>query len=115
MKKYILSFALLALVSTATLAQKKTAEQRAQTATEMMEKNLGLNSEQKTAIYNAQLEKLKAMDALKAAAGKGNQPDAEQAKAISKKYNEVVKATLTDEQKAKQKELKAQQAATKAN
>lgn len=115
MKRYILSIALFAAVSTATFAQKKTVEERAQKSTEMMEKNLALTPEQKTTIFNAQVEKLKAVDALKVAAGEGNKPDAEQLKAINKKYNDVVKATLTDEQKAKQKELKAQQAANKQN
>jgi hypothetical protein len=112
MKKYILSIALFVAVSATGFAQKKTPEERATKSTEMMEKNLSLSAEQKTTIYNAQVEKLKSVDALKAAAGKGNAPDAEQMKAISKKYNDVVKATLTDDQKAKAKELKAQQAQT---
>lgn len=113
MKKYILSIVLLLAVSAAGFAQKKTAEERVAKSMEVMEKNLTLTAEQKTSIYNAMLEKTKAVDALKEAAGKGNQPDAEQMKAISKTYNEVVKATLTAEQKAKAKELKAKEAAAK--
>lgn len=113
MKKYILSIALFVAVSAAGFAQKKTAEQRATKSTEVMEKNLSLSAEQKATIYNAMVEKNKAVDALKEAAGEGNKPEAEEMKAISKKYNEVVKATLTDEQKAKAKELKAQAAAAK--
>nr|WP_294894053.1 hypothetical protein [uncultured Pedobacter sp.] len=110
MKKYFLSIALFVAVSTAGFAQKKTAEERATKPVEMMEKNLSLTAEQKTTIYNATVEKIKAVDALREAAGEGNKPDAEQMKAIGKKYSDVVKATLTEEQKAKQKELKAQQA-----
>lgn len=113
MKKYILSIALFVAVSTAGFAQKKTAEERATKPTEMMEKNLSLNADQKTAIYNATVEKIKAVDALKDAAGEGNKPDADAMKAINKKFSDVVKATLTDEQKAKQKELKAAQDAKK--
>lgn len=114
MKKYFLSIAIFVALSTAGFAQSKTAEQRAIKPTEMMEKNLSLSAEQKTAIYNATVEKIKAVDALKEAAGEGNKPDADQMKAINKKYNDVVKATLTDEQKAKAKELKEQAAAAKA-
>ncbi|HEX7365463.1 MAG TPA: hypothetical protein VF273_00120 [Pelobium sp.] len=114
MKKYLVSIALFTVLSSASFAQTKTAEQRATKPTEMMEKNLSLSAEQKTAIYNATVEKIKAIDALKEAAGEGNKPDAEQLKAINKKYNDVVKATLTDEQKAKAKELKEQAAAAKA-
>lgn len=100
-------------VSTAGFAQKKTAEQRATKSTEMMEKNLSLSADQKTTIYNAMVEKAKAVDALKEAAGEGGKPDAEAMKAINKKYNDVLKATLTDDQKAKAKEIKAQKATTK--
>ncbi len=114
MKKYILSIVLFVALSTAGFAQKKTAEQRAAKATEVMEANLSLSAEQKATIYNAMVEKNKAVDALKQAAGEGNKPDADEMKVVNKKYNDVVKATLNDEQKAKAKELKAQAAAAKA-
>lgn len=114
MKKYILSIALFVALSTAGFAQKKTAEERATKPTETLATNLSLSAEQKTVIFNATVEKIKAVDALKLAAGEGNKPDAEAMKAINKKYNDVLKATLTDDQKAKQKELKAQQEAAKA-
>lgn len=113
MKKYILSIALLVAVSTAGFAQKKTAEQRATKSTEMMEKNLSLSADQKTTIYNAMVEKTKAVDALKEAAGEGGKPDADAMKAINKKYNDVLKATLTNDQKVKLKEIQAQKAGAK--
>ena len=110
MKKYILTIGLFVAIAANTFAQKgqtKTPEEKAKKSTEMMEKNLSLTADQKTKIYDAALERLKAVDALKAAAGEGNEPDQEQMKAIGKKYSKVLKETLTDEQKAKMEELKA--------
>ncbi|OAQ38185.1 hypothetical protein A5893_15415 [Pedobacter psychrophilus] len=107
MKKLILSIAFFVAITGATFAQKKTAEERATKATEMMEKNLSLTADQKTAMYNANLEKNKAVDALKEAAGEGNKPDADQMKAINAKYSKVLKETLTEDQKAKMAEMKA--------
>ena len=114
MKKYILSMALFVALSTAGFAQKKTVEERAAKLIATMETELSLTADQKTAIYNATVEKLKAGDALKVAAGEGNKPDADQMKAINKTYGDVVKATLTAEQKVKAKELKDAALAAKA-
>ncbi len=114
MKKYFLSIALFVALSTAGFAQKRTVEQRANKPVATMETDLSLTADQKTTIFNATVEKIKATDALREAAGEGNKPDADQMKAINKTYSDVVKATLTDEQKAKAKEIKAQQAAAKA-
>lgn len=113
MKKLILSIAFFVAVAGSTFAQKKTAEERATKSTEMMEKNLSLTADQKTTIYNASVEKNKAMDALREAAGEGNKPDADQMKAVSTKFNKVVKETLTDDQKAKMAEMKAAKDAQK--
>ena len=110
MKKYILTIGLFVAMAANTFAQKgqqRSPEERAQKSTEMMEKNLSLTADQKTKIYAASLERGKAMEALRTAAGEGNQPDQEQMKAISQKYNKVLKETLTDEQKAKMEEMKA--------
>ncbi|MBK0383492.1 hypothetical protein I5M32_11040 [Pedobacter sp. SD-b] len=107
MKKLILSIAFFVAIAGTTFAQKKTAEERATRSTEMMEKNLSLSADQKTKIYDAALEKNKAMDALREAAGEGNKPDADKMKEINKKFADVVKATLTDDQKAKMAEMKA--------
>lgn len=114
MKKHILSIVLFVALSTAGFAQKKTVEDRAKKPTEMMATSLSLTEDQKATIFNANVEKMKAVDALKLAAGEGNKPDAEAMKAVNKTFSDIVKATLTDEQKAKQKELKAQQDAKKA-
>lgn len=108
MKKYILSVALFVAVAATAFGQQKSAEERATSSTEMMEKNLSLTPDQKTKIYDATLERIKAVDALRQAAGKGNKPDPEQMKAIVKKFSEVLQATLTPEQKAKWKELREQ-------
>jgi protein CpxP len=113
MKKLILSIAFFVAVTGATFAQKKTAEERATKSTEMMEKNLSLTADQKTTIYNATVEKTKAIDALREAAGEGNKPDADQMKAVNQKFSKVLKETLTDEQKAKMAEMKAANAAQK--
>jgi protein CpxP len=110
MKKYILTIALFAAVAANTYAQKgqqKTSEERAQKSTEMMEKNLSLSAEQKTKIYEAALERAKATEVLRTEAGEGNQPDKEKMKAVSMKYNKVLKETLNEEQKAKMEEMKA--------
>ncbi len=114
MKKYILSIALLLAVATAGFAQGKSPEDRAKKSVATMEKNLSLTADQKVKIYDATLERYKASDALKAEAGEGNKPDAEKVKALSKTYNAVVKATLTDEQKATAADLKAKAAEAKA-
>lgn len=97
MKKLILSIALFVAVAGTTFAQKKTAEERATKSTEMMEKNLSLTADQKTTIYNANVEKNKAMDTLREAAGEGNKPDADQIKAVNTKFNKIVKEILTDD------------------
>ncbi|MFC5285278.1 hypothetical protein [Pedobacter alpinus] len=115
MKKYLLSIALLVAVSATSFAQQKSAEDRAKKTTETMDTNLTLTAEQKTKIYDANVEKIKATDALKLVAGEGNKPDAEKMKAVNKKFNDVVKATLTEEQKAKMAEMKAQNAKPKEN
>ena len=109
MKKLILSIAFFVAVTGATFAQKKTAEERSTKSTEMMEKNLSLTADQKTTIYNATVEKTKAIDALR----EGNKPDADQMKAVNQKFSKVLKETLTDEQKAKMAEMKAANAAQK--
>ncbi len=114
MNKYILSIALFVALTTAGFAQKKTVEERAAKPTEIMVTNLSLSANQKIAIFNAMVEKIKATDALKLAAGEGNKPNADEMKVINKKHNDVVKATLNDGQKAKVKELKAEQEAAKA-
>lgn len=110
MKKYILSIALFVAVAATAFGQQKSPEVRATKSTEMMEKNLSLTPDQKTKIYDATLERIKAVDALREAAGEGNKPDPEQMKAVNKKFNDVLQATLTDDQKAKWKELRAQRA-----
>jgi Spy/CpxP family protein refolding chaperone len=110
MKKYILTIGLFVAIVANTFAQKgqqKTPEERAQKSTEMMEKNLSLTADQKTKIYAASLERMKAMEVLRTAAGEGNKPDQEQMKAISQKFNKVVKETLTAEQNAKMEEERA--------
>jgi periplasmic protein CpxP/Spy len=110
MKKYILTIGLFVAIATNSFAQKgqqKSSEERAQKSTEMMEKNLSLTADQKTKIYAAALERAKAMEVLRTEAGEGNQPDKEKMKAISMKYNKVLKETLNDEQKAKMEEMKA--------
>ncbi|MBD3748872.1 MAG: DUF4890 domain-containing protein [Sphingobacteriales bacterium] len=108
MKKYILSITLFIAVAATAFGQQKSPEERATKSTEMMAKNLSLTPNQKTKIHDATLERMKAMEALRAAAGKGNKPDPAQMKAINKKFNDVLQTTLTDEQKAKWKELRAQ-------
>lgn len=108
MKKTILTLALFAALSVNSFAQQKSPEDRAKKSTEMMATNLSLSDEQKAKIYDATLERVKATDVLKAAAGEGNKPDMEQMKAVNKKYNDVLKATLTEEQKTKLAEIKAQ-------
>lgn len=115
MKKYLLSIALLVAVSATSIAQQKSAEDRAKKATEMMVTNLSLTAEQKSKIYDANVEKIKAIDALRAAAGEGNKPDGAKMGAVNKKYNEVVKATLTEEQKVKMEELKVKNSKPKEN
>jgi hypothetical protein len=118
MKKHILTFILFVAIATTGFAQKasqKSPEERAKAATETMVKDLTLTPEQKTIIYEASLDRAKSIEALRTAAGEGNKPDADQMKAISQKYSAVLKATLTDEQKAVQKakaeEMKAKKAA----
>lgn len=113
MKKLILSIAFFVAITGATFAQKKTAEERATKSTEMMVTNLSLSVDQKSIIYNAAVEKNKASDALKEAAGEGNKPDADQMKAINQKYSKILKETLNDEQKAKLAEINAAAKAAK--
>ncbi len=115
MKKYLLSIALLVALSVTSFAQEKSPEERAKKATETMATTLSLTEEQKAKIYVANLEKAKAVDALKATAGEGKKPDPELMKPVNKKFSDVVKATLTDEQKAKMAELKAKNAKPKEN
>lgn len=109
MKKYLLTLALFIAFIGTSLAQKISAEDKAKKVTEKMEKDLALNADQKIKVFDASLEKIKAQDVLKAAAGEGVKPDQEQMKAINQKFNKVLKETLNDEQKAKMAEMKAQQ------
>jgi len=108
MKKYVLTIALFVAFIATGFAQKMSAEDRAKKATDMMEKNLSLTEAQKTTIYAATLERVKATEALREAAGEGNKPDQEQMKAVNQKFAKVLKETLTDEQKAKMEEMKGQ-------
>jgi protein CpxP len=118
MKKHILTFILFVSMVTIGFAQQVpqaggqrqqgTPEERAKRGAEMMEKNLSLSAEQKTRIYDASLERTKSTEALRAAAGEGNRPDMTQIKALNDKYEAVIAATLTAEQKTKYEEMKAQ-------
>ncbi|MDA9554597.1 hypothetical protein N9R54_00045 [Pelobium sp.] len=106
MKKYILSIVLFVAVAASSFAQKgqqKSPEETAKQATENLTKELALTPEQKEKVYAAALERANAIEAARTEAGEGNKPDPEKMKAIGKKYNETVKAVLTDEQKEKQK------------
>lgn len=109
MKKYILTIVLFVAFIATGFAQKTSVEDRAKKQSEVLEKNLSLTAEQKAKIYDALLERMKATDVLRAAAGEGNKPDPEQMKSINQKYNKVLKEILTDEQKAKMEEMKAAQ------
>lgn len=119
MKKHFLTFILFVSMVTIGFAQQGpqgggqprqqgTAEERAKRSSEMMEKNLTLSADQKTKIYTASLERGKAIEALRAAAGEGNRPDGAQMKALNDTYEKVVAETLTAEQKTKYEEMKAQ-------
>lgn len=88
--------------------QQGTPEERAQRGADMMEKALALNAEQKTKIYTASLERGKAIDALRKAAGEGNRPDGEKMKAVNDTYEKVVAETLNADQKKKYEEMRAQ-------
>lgn len=88
--------------------QQGTPEERAQRSVDMMEKSLALNAEQKTKIYTASLERGKAIDVLRKAAGEGNRPDGEKMKALNDSYEKVVAETLTADQKKKYEEMRAQ-------
>lgn len=109
MKKYILTIALFIAFLGTSFAQKMSAEDRAKKVTEKMVKDLALTADQKTKIYDATLERVKAQDALREAAGEGNKPDQEQMKATNQKFSKTLKATLTEEQQTKMAEMRAQQ------
>jgi protein CpxP len=113
MKKLVLSIVLFVALAGTTFAQKKTVEDRAKMATEKMEKDLALTADQKTTIYTANLEKLKAQDDLRSSLSEGEKPTPEQMKPINQKFSKVLKDTLTDDQKAKMAEMKAANAANK--
>jgi uncharacterized membrane protein len=107
MKKLILSILLFVALAGTTFAQKKTVEERAKMATEKMEKDVALNADQKAKIYEANLVKIKATDDLRASLANGEKPTPEQMKPINQAYGNVVKETLTAEQKAKMAEIRA--------
>jgi hypothetical protein len=113
MRKLILSIVLFVALAGTTFAQKKTVEERATAATEKMEKDLALTADQKTKVYTANLDKLKAQEGMRAALAEGEKPTPEQIRPINQKYAKVLKETLTDEQKAKMEEMKAANAAKK--
>jgi protein CpxP len=117
MKKYILSIILFVAVATSTFAQngqQKNPEGRAKWLTESIAKYVTLTPEQRSKIYALGLERANAVDAVTAAAGEGNKPNAEKMKTIGKKFDEGVQGVLTDEQNAAMKAKKEAEKAKKS-
>ena len=113
MRKLILSIVLFVALAGTTFAQKKTVEERAMAATEKMEKDLALTADQKTKIYTANLDKLKAQDLMRASLAEGEKMTPEQMKPINQKFSKVLKETLTAEQSTKMAEMRAANAPAK--
>src|SRR6476661_3863354 len=101
MKRYLLTIAIATSICISTFAQPKPVEVRAKQATEKLSKDLSLTEDQKLKITAANIEKLKATDALKEEAGDGNKPDAGKIKVIDNNFNKVLSATLNADQMAK--------------
>ncbi len=108
MKKYILIIGLFIAFLGTTFSQEVTVEEKAKKATEKLEKDISLTEEQKSQVYELNVTKIKAQDELRAAAGKGNKPDAEEMKVVSQKFTKAVNALLTKEQKEAWTAIKAQ-------
>ncbi|WP_133248498.1 hypothetical protein [Pedobacter yonginense] len=120
MKKAILTIAIAVMGFTAAFAQdttkrarrempKMTAEQRAEKATAGMEKRLGLTADQKTKVYQVELDRAKKMDAMRT----GNPADMKSKRGEMKASMDKAKADLdnilTAEQKTKMETLRAEQ------
>ncbi|MBC6110480.1 hypothetical protein ACFOG5_05075 [Pedobacter fastidiosus] len=120
MKRAILTIAIAVMGFTAAFAQdttrkarrempKMTAEQRAEKATAGMEKRLGLSADQKTKVYQVELDRAKKMDAMRT----GNPADMKgkrgEMKASMDKSKADLDNILTSEQKTKMEALRAEQ------
>jgi len=119
MKKAILTIAIAVMGFTAVFAQdttrkarrempKLTAEQRAEKATAGMEKRLGLTADQKTKVYQIELDRAKKMDAMRT----GNPADMKAKRGEMKASMDKTKADLdnilTPEQKTKMEALRSE-------
>lgn len=120
MKRAILTVAIAVMGFTAAFAQdttrkarrempKMTAEQRAEKATASMEKKLSLTADQKTKVYQVELDRAKKMDALRT----GNPADMKAKRGEMKASMDKSKADLdnilTPEQKTKMETIRAEQ------
>jgi hypothetical protein len=107
----LVSAAFMVCVSTLSMAQnvakiKKTADERVMARMEILNNKLGLNDAQSNKIKTAMLEREKTRDELTAKFGQDQKSIQENMKAPSAKCKEAMMSTMTDEQKAKFKELR---------
>ena len=113
MNKWIYATSMMLMVSLSTLAQKRggerpSAEDRAQRSTERMAKALTLTEDQKKQILGINLEYAKKNEEERKAAMQVRKAEMEAKKAEMKEQNSKVEAVLTQEQRAKWTEIKAE-------
>lgn len=119
MRKAILTIAIAVMGFTAVFAQdaavkakmdmpKQTPAQRAEKSTAMLEKKLGLTADQKTKIYQINLDRATKMDALRNQGEDGKKGRGKQMKADMDAANTQLEIVLTADQKIKYNELKQQ-------
>jgi periplasmic protein CpxP/Spy len=112
MKKLMITAALLCGLLSAGYSQegkqKKTPEERAQYATNTMEKNLSLTADQKSKIYEINLERAKKMDELNSANKAERKAKFKKQKKLIEDSDQQLKGVLTTEQQKSYEDLKTQ-------
>ncbi|QDW24938.1 hypothetical protein [Pedobacter sp. KBS0701] len=119
MKKAILTIAIAVMGLTAAFAQdttkrtrrampKMTAEQRAEKITSRLEKQLSLNADQKSKIYNIELENAKKMEAWRTTDKSDMKGKMKERKAAIDEQKAKVDAVLTADQKTKMDAFRAE-------
>ncbi len=86
--------------------QNKTPEERAQYATNAMEKNLNLTADQKSKVYEINLERAKKMDELKSTAKAGRKERLKAQKKLMEDNDAQMKGVLAPEQQKPYEDFK---------
>ncbi|PZX58270.1 uncharacterized protein DUF4890 [Algoriphagus ratkowskyi] len=113
MKKWIYATGLMMMISASTFAQKKggerpSAEEIATRNTEKMAEQLALTDTQKQQVLDINLEFAKKNEAERKAEMEARKAEMEARKAKSKEQDNKIQSVLTEEQRAKWTELKAE-------